>query len=309
MSQVPTVSGPSIHLWTDRTVPVIRLPEELTDFESLRACIREQMPMHVAAIGGRSIRLDLAARDIVLFDLRRVLHLLRQEFNVEVTGLYARPASIHKFAERELKLKLFPVERSGPLDALQDDEDEVDEAATEMIDEVSGDDDAVEPAELVPTTPLDDLTLPTDLTAADLDESSATPTPETRNAPSATPGPAPVREEGKRTQVIHRTLRSGSVVRFDGDLFVFGDVNPGAQVVATGNITVLGALKGMAHAGAAGDETAFILAFDLRPTQLRIGRKIAIPPERRSSADLHPEIAAVVDEQIVLEAYHQGRRR
>ncbi|MCB9686941.1 MAG: septum site-determining protein MinC [Alphaproteobacteria bacterium] len=177
-----------------------------------------------------------------------------------------------------------------------------------MIDEISARDEELEPADLIPTTPLDDLTLPTDLTPADIDDSVPSPAPEVRNVPSATPGPAPAREEGKRTQVIHRTLRSGNVVRFDGDLFVFGDVNPGAQVVATGNITVLGALKGMAHAGAAGDETSFILAFDLRPTQLRIGRKIAIPPERRSGADLHPEIAAVVDEQIVLEAY-QGRRR
>jgi septum site-determining protein MinC len=111
------------------------------------------------------------------------------------------------------------------------------------------------------------------------------------------------RENERRTTTLHRTLRSGAVVRFDGDLYVFGDVNPGAQVIATGNIIVLGALKGVAHAGAAGDESTFIMAFDLRPTQIRIGRKIAVPPPRRSSTPPPPELATVCDGQIVIEAY------
>ena len=102
---------------------------------------------------------------------------------------------------------------------------------------------------------------------------------------------------------MHRTLRSGASIRFDGDVYVFGDVNPGAQVVATGNIVVLGALKGVAHAGAAGDEDAFILAFDLRPTQLRIGRRIASMPS--APAATTAQRASVVGEQIVIEPYRR----
>ncbi len=293
-SAQPIVSGPALSVRVDGTVPVVRLPEELPDFESLRACVRDQLPAHAAVIGGRSIRLDLGVREIVLFDLRRLLHLLRQEFSMEVTGLYVTRPAIHRFSERELKLKLFPQDEARAQQAAPPPE----EAPTE-------------PAEVdtaVEATPLDGVTLPTDLTPADLSgelTGNGAVAQETRNA-VATPGPTPTREEGRRTQVIHRTLRSGNVVRFDGDLFVFGDVNPGAQVVATGNITVLGALKGMAHAGAAGDEESFILAFDLRPTQLRIGRKIAIPPDRKSG-DLQAEIASVSGDQIILEPYQRRR--
>ncbi|MEQ1507763.1 MAG: septum site-determining protein MinC, partial [Myxococcota bacterium] len=116
---------------------------------------------------------------------------------------------------------------------------------------------------------------------------------------------------GRRSHTLHKTLRSGAVIRYDGDLYVFGDVNPGAQVVATGNIIVLGALKGVAHAGAGGDEAAFILAFDLRPTQLRIGRRIAVPPGRKPGAAPPAafgaaELATVRDGQIAVEPY-KGR--
>jgi septum site-determining protein MinC len=61
---------------------------------------------------------------------------------------------------------------------------------------------------------------------------------------------------------------------------VFGDVNAGAQVVADGNIVVLGALRGVAHAGARGDESASVVAFQLQSSQVRIASHIALPPER-----------------------------
>jgi septum site-determining protein MinC len=114
-------------------------------------------------------------------------------------------------------------------------------------------------------------------------------------------------EDGRRTHPVHRTLRSGATVRYDGDVIVFGDVNPGAQVIATGNITVLGALKGMAHAGAGGEEDTFIFAFDLRPTQLRIGRKIAVPADKRSGSELRPEMASVVEDRISIDPYGPGK--
>ncbi|HHO52482.1 MAG TPA: hypothetical protein ENK18_16845 [Deltaproteobacteria bacterium] len=122
-----------------------------------------------------------------------------------------------------------------------------------------------------------------------------------------TPVPGPTQDDGsRRTLPIHRTLRSGTQVRFDGDIHVYGDVNPGAQVVATGSILVMGALKGVAHAGAHGDERAFILAFDMRATQLRIARNIAIPPRRSAPSSLSPKIATVVDQQVKIARY-KGR--
>lgn len=81
------------------------------------------------------------------------------------------------------------------------------------------------------------------------------------------------------TRLIRHTLRSGQRERFlEGNVVVIGDVNPGGEVIASGDVIVLGALRGMAHAGALGDESAVIIALDLEPTQLRIGGLISRPP-------------------------------
>lgn len=98
--------------------------------------------------------------------------------------------------------------------------------------------------------------------------------------------------------VVRRTLRSGQTLRHPGDVVVIGDVNPGAEIVAGGNIVVWGRVRGLVHAGAFGTEDALICALDLAPTQLRIGGRIARSPEERPDEPV-PEIASVRDGQIV----------
>lgn len=98
--------------------------------------------------------------------------------------------------------------------------------------------------------------------------------------------------------VVRRTLRSGQTLRHPGDVVVIGDVNPGAEIVAGGNIVVWGRVRGLVHAGALGREDALICALDLAPTQLRIGGRIARSPEERRDEPV-PEIASVRDDQIV----------
>lgn len=104
-------------------------------------------------------------------------------------------------------------------------------------------------------------------------------------------------------RMIHSTLRSGQKIETDHSLIIFGDVNSGAEIVAGGDIIVLGTLRGVAHAGAY-DETGggrVIFALNLQPTQLRIGTVIS-----RSANDLAqktPEIARVEDGMIVVEGY------
>ena len=62
---------------------------------------------------------------------------------------------------------------------------------------------------------------------------------------SATPRQVLRRLNGaRRTSQVHGTLRSGRVVRFDGDVVLIGDVNPGAKIIATGDVLILGKLKG-----------------------------------------------------------------
>jgi septum site-determining protein MinC len=98
--------------------------------------------------------------------------------------------------------------------------------------------------------------------------------------------------------MIHRTLRSGQTLRHPGHIVIVGDVNPGAEVVAGGDIVVWGRVRGLVHAGALGDEGAIICALDLAPTQLRIGSRIARSPEERPRQPT-PEMASVRDGQIV----------
>ncbi|GAB7386550.1 septum site-determining protein MinC [Bacillaceae bacterium] len=82
-----------------------------------------------------------------------------------------------------------------------------------------------------------------------------------------------------RIKVETRTVRSGQVLEHQGDLLLLGDVNPGGCVRCTGNIFVMGSLRGLAHAGMQGDEEAIIAASVMRPTQLRIAGVISRPSE------------------------------
>ncbi|PJF44671.1 MAG: septum site-determining protein MinC [Phototrophicales bacterium] len=110
--------------------------------------------------------------------------------------------------------------------------------------------------------------------------------------------------EGAEAVLIRRTLRSGRVVRNPGHVIVIGDVNPGAQVIAGGDIIVWGKVRGIVHAGAMGDENCVICALDLQPTQLRIGSIINVsPPQKGKRRKPRPEIARVRDGHIEAEEW------
>lgn len=105
----------------------------------------------------------------------------------------------------------------------------------------------------------------------------------------------PVEDLGNATALfINKTLRSGTRIEFEGHVVVVGDVNPGAEVVAGGNVIVWGRVRGMVHAGAKGDRSAFICALDLSASQLRIADEVsaALKPLSRP----HPEVASLSTE-------------
>lgn len=104
-------------------------------------------------------------------------------------------------------------------------------------------------------------------------------------------------KDGDPAVLVKRTLRSGYKLQFPGHVIVLGDINPGAEVIAGGNIIVWGHLRGMVHAGAEGDEQAVVCALDLAPTQLRIAEKIATTPKRRGKPQ--PEMAHIQEGQVV----------
>ncbi|RWZ59942.1 septum site-determining protein MinC [Halobacillus fulvus] len=95
---------------------------------------------------------------------------------------------------------------------------------------------------------------------------------------------------------VVKTVRSGQVTNVRGDLLLIGDVNPGGQIQATGNIFVLGRLKGIAHAGTEGDSTAVIAASYMQPTQLRIADQFSRSPDYESEG-VYMECGFIDDEE------------
>ncbi len=96
------------------------------------------------------------------------------------------------------------------------------------------------------------------------------------------------------------TLRSGEHLEAEGDVLLLGDVNPGAKISAGGNVMIWGRLRGIAHAGKYGDQTAKITALELRPLQLRIANEVARGPEELPEPGL-TEQAELVSGKIVIQ--------
>lgn len=104
------------------------------------------------------------------------------------------------------------------------------------------------------------------------------------------------------SRTIFATLRSGQKIETEHSLILIGDVNSGAELIAGGDIFVLGTLRGLAHAGAY-DETGggrVVMALNLVPTQLRIGSIISRGPSENSRV---PEVARVDGNMIVVEPF------
>jgi len=89
---------------------------------------------------------------------------------------------------------------------------------------------------------------------------------------------------------------------------VIGDVNPGAEIIAGGDVVVWGKLRGLVHAGAYGDREAVVCALEMIPTQLRIADLITVSPAGPRDVEPIPEMASIKDGQIVAESWSPGYR-
>ncbi|MEA5617856.1 septum site-determining protein MinC [Cronbergia sp. UHCC 0137] len=96
---------------------------------------------------------------------------------------------------------------------------------------------------------------------------------------------------------LEMTIRSGVEIRHPGTVIILGDINPGGNVVADGDILVWGRLRGIAHAGAKGNRECLIMALQMKPTQLRIADAVARSPEKQPQ-NVFPEVAYITPEGI-----------
>ncbi len=110
--------------------------------------------------------------------------------------------------------------------------------------------------------------------------------------------------QGMSAVFVRQPLRSGEVFRHTETLVILGNVPNAAEVVTNGDILVFGRLRGIAHAGASGNEDAIIGALLFTPTQLRIGHHIFGRPDNSSAFGTNiGEIARVSDGKIVIEPW------
>lgn len=102
---------------------------------------------------------------------------------------------------------------------------------------------------------------------------------------------------------VTRIVRSGQILKVSGDLLLIGDVNPGGTVIAGGNIFVMGALKGIAHAGCSGNNQAVIVASSMKPSQLRISDSLFRAPDTEIDNEQKEMECAYIDEnrQIIVD--------
>lgn len=117
--------------------------------------------------------------------------------------------------------------------------------------------------------------------------------------------------ESLPTLYLRKTVRSGQSISSDGNILVIGDVNPGAEIIAKGDITVWGILGGIAHAGSDGNNYAKIRALKLNPVQIRIGEVFARRPDTvnlpyiQKSCEYTPEEAFTYKGSIVIRKIHE----
>lgn len=108
-------------------------------------------------------------------------------------------------------------------------------------------------------------------------------------------------DKSPETLIIYRTVRSGQQINHEGSVLVLGDVNPGAAIIAGGDITILGVCRGTVHAGSAGNSRALIAAYRLQAKQLRIANIVVCAPDDEYPPEC-PEIAYIKDGEVVIEA-------
>lgn len=95
--------------------------------------------------------------------------------------------------------------------------------------------------------------------------------------------------------IVKNTCRSGVRIVSTSDCVVLGDVNPGAEIIAEGDVIIFGTLRGVAHAGAAGDQGARIYALSFEPNQIRIADLVAVPPRGSKPSPGRFEVAQIAN--------------
>ena len=106
-------------------------------------------------------------------------------------------------------------------------------------------------------------------------------------------------------QFYKGTLKDGQTLETENSVIVLGDVYPGASIVSSKDIVILGGLYGQAYAGGDGEEGHFVVALEMSPEKLKIGDIKYKMSEKQSKwpikPKIQPKIAFVKDQRVITE--------
>jgi septum site-determining protein MinC len=126
--------------------------------------------------------------------------------------------------------------------------------------------------------------------------------------------PLPPDPDSSRTEILQHGLRAGFRGEYGGSVVVLGDVNPGAELIAAGDVIVMGVLRGMVHAGAGGRTDAIVYARPIASAQIRIADALARRAEDNSMGAMkrmqerpEAELARLQNGVIQIESYQPQR--
>lgn len=117
-------------------------------------------------------------------------------------------------------------------------------------------------------------------------EPSPPQVPEAESKPEPEPQYDEPRHEKRHIaglKVLYTSMRSGQRIESDGDVLVWGHLNPGAEIAAGGSIVIAGRLLGVVHAGAFGREDVFVWAGSFETPQVRIANKLCYADQKSTT--------------------------
>lgn len=101
--------------------------------------------------------------------------------------------------------------------------------------------------------------------------------------------------------VVMTTIPSDVIVKASCDIIVLGSTDRESVVIAGGNIVVMGELRGMAYAGAYGNDSACIIAKKINSSKIAIfDCEIENISSQKSTAMINPEIAYIDENKKIV---------
>lgn len=102
--------------------------------------------------------------------------------------------------------------------------------------------------------------------------------------------------------MLRGRVRSGQKINAKKHLIITGDVNPGAEIIAGGDVIVLGKLAGKVHAGYPDQEDAIVFSLAFAPSHIEIG-PVSAPGREEVNTGQGAEFAAIENQSIVVKDY------